>query len=824
MNLKNYIHLICTILVLIGSISAGQSQGIVYINADVYIGQSQTFAPAGASAMSATSLPKKGTLTLSGGTVTYNPPSFSCLDTFTVRYQLISGGIKYFNYASYAVRVDYAFLDLKDDYAFTSKNQDVTIDVLANDVAKHKQGTGNVYLNSVSLVNNGTASILNDQIKFVPTIGFTGLAYINYVACDDVYGNCKSATATIAVNEATLSNTTASIATAKNTPIAVIVPNSTYALSGAASNGTVALIENNAYKYTPATNFVGNDVLVFTSTAGNTHTVSIEVINKANQNRFAVNDLVYTPKNTAVQFNVLSNDRAISPMVANFSQPKANYGSVSAVNGGTLQFTPTNGFSGVATFQYNLINGGGVPTSNNINEIADVNVVVSDFYPGKQVFELKTPVNTALVLNYNIPILGWNWTIADQPLHGNVAYFSGNTSMTIGGNLVSGANLLVYTPSNNYVGQDQFEVIYNINGNYRTVKCYVNIEAVTPTLPNYCVGDCVWAGDANNDGIVDITDLLPIGYCQGELGIGRPNASAGWYGQFANNWVQPLMPGINMKYIDTDGDGEVNATDVQLIDTHYGKTHNITPEKVINYKQIPMSFQVLTPNPQIGDLVEVDVLLGASGNPAKDMYGFTMNFLTDPNVVNYASLGMDFYPNSWMTYNAPTLSLAKKHTGQQIDFGMVRTGGKAATGIGKVAKMHFIIDDDLNGIRDEDGIYTATIAMQGGTVMGSDGIAYQLEPQDIPIKINTKRKQAAFDATKVVTYPNPTSNSLNIYINGGYEITAYSVYNLAGQQVLQNTSSGKTTSVDVATLQNGIYFVKVITDGGVVTKKFEVIK
>jgi hypothetical protein len=830
MNLRNYIKILSTSLVLFAALATGWSQGVVYSNRNVFLGQSQTFnSPTGAQTATLTLSPKHGTITFNGTNAIYTPPTFACLDTFRINYYINSGGLKYYYFTSYAVKVNHSFLELNPDYAFTNKNQFVNVDVLANDLSRiSSTSTSSVYLNSISLVNNGDAIIVNDQIKFTPTTGFVGLAYVNYVACDIAFGNCKSGTVSIKVNETPQStSTSAQVSTSKNTPIAILTPSDDFNVSANAANGTVTLIENNAFKYAPNATFTGQDNITFVNASlGLTHTVIVDVINKVSNNQFAVNDLFNTAINTPITFDVLKNDRAVQPLVAGYvDQTLNNKGTIVHNGNGKFTFTPKNNWSGIAKFTYNLKNVGGSPSPNNIDEWATVNIVVSNHYPGKQIYELKTPLNTPLVLNYTIPIGGWEFSIVDNAQHGNLTYHSGQTTLNINGqSAVSGNNLMVYTPTQGFTGTDEFELLYCINGNCRNVKCYVNVEPVTPTLPQYCVGDCVWAGDTNNDGIVDIVDLLPIGYCQGETGFGRPNPSLGWYGQFANNWQQPLMPGINMKYIDTDGDGEVNGTDLTALDTHYGKTHNITPEKIINFKQIPLSFQVLTPNPQIGDLVEVDVLMGNTGNPATDMNGFTMEFPFDSNVINYQSFQMSFYPNSWMTYNAATLSLAKKHSGNQVDFGLVRAGGSAASGIGKVAKMSFIIDDDLSGIRDEDGYYTASLQMKGGKTIGSDGIMYDIEPQVIPIKINLNKGRTGFDATKVITYPNPASNEVNIYVNGGYEMSEYQVYNLAGQQLAKVNANGKSAQINVANLQNGIYFVKVITDGGVITKKIEVIK
>jgi hypothetical protein len=827
MSPKSYIKLFYTALILLASLATGLSQGVVYKNRNVFIGQSQNFTSAGVQSVTIMKAPNpnKGLLTIIPDGVSYQSISMSaCLDTFSYSIYVNIGGVKYTQYLNYALTVDNSFLDIKADYAFTNKNQPITVDVLANDAAQAKNGSTSLSLSSFPLYNNAETPInVSDKLKFTPAKDFVGLAYVNYMACDG-NGKCKSGTLTVQVNNVPAANTTsASVSTSKGTPLVVLTPRDGFQ-AASPSNGTVAVVGNNAFRYTPAANFTGQDQIVFTNAALNqTHTVTVEVINKATANQFAVDDVFYTAKNTTVTFDVIKNDRIIGATVPNHSQP-TNYGTLVSVGNGKFSFTPNAGFEGIAKFTYNLKNVGGTPSNNNVDEWATVNIVVSDQKPGKQIFELKTPINTPLVLNYNIPILGWNFAVVDSTQHGALEYRPGATTLNVSGqSAVSGYNLMIYTPTTGFVGTEDFELVYTIGGRPYNVKISVLVEPVTPTLPQYCVGDCVWAGDANNDGIVDIIDILPVGYCQGENGFGRPNSSTGWYGQYANNWQQPLMPGINMKYIDTNGDGDITGEDINAIDLHYNKAHNITPERVKNYKAIPYALQLLTPSPQIGDLVEVDVWIGKSGDPATDLHGFTMD-LHASQAINYASMKMDFYPSSWLTYNSPTLSLAKKHSGEFIDFGMVRTGGSAASGIGRVAKLSFIIDDDLIGFRDEDGIYQASVSMSGGKSMGSDGMMYDIEPQSIAIPINLKKARTGFDASKVITYPNPTSSELNIYVNGGYEMSAYQVYNLAGQQVINTSAQGKAAQINTSHLTTGIYFVKIISDGGVVTKKFEVVK
>ena len=71
-------------------------------------------------------------------------------------------------------------------------------------------------------------------------------------------------------------------------------------------------------------------------------------------------------------------------------------------------------------------------------------------------------------------------------------------------------------------------------------------------------------------------------------------------------------------------------------------------------------------------------------------------------------------------------------------------------------------------------------------------------------------------------YPNPTSGMLNIEGEG---MTSVEVYNTVGQRVMTQEINGNKTQVSTENLNNGVYFVRVITDSGVViARKVTIIK
>ena len=85
---------------------------------------------------------------------------------------------------------------------------------------------------------------------------------------------------------------------------------------------------------------------------------------------------------------------------------------------------------------------------------------------------------------------------------------------------ITGYNLVVYTPDQGFSGDiDEFELNYCANGVCKEVKFQINVLPNPAPNELQCLDDCVWAGDANNDGIVNVRDLLPMGVSMGKLGV-----------------------------------------------------------------------------------------------------------------------------------------------------------------------------------------------------------------------------------------------------------------------------------------------------------------
>lgn len=96
-----------------------------------------------------------------------------------------------------------------------------------------------------------------------------------------------------------------------------------------------------------------------------------------------------------------------------------------------------------------------------------------------------------------------------------------------------------------------------------------NAPVITNTVTNTIFGYTVYPGDANNDGIVDVRDILPLGRFYGVTGAARTGGSLTWGPQVLGT---PWSPTPEACYADCNGDGTVDATDVNGIINNWYRT------------------------------------------------------------------------------------------------------------------------------------------------------------------------------------------------------------------------------------------------------------
>ena len=72
----------------------------------------------------------------------------------------------------------------------------------------------------------------------------------------------------------------------------------------------------------------------------------------------------------------------------------------------------------------------------------------------------------------------------------------------------------------------------------------------------------------------------------------------------------------------------------------------------------------------------------------------------------------------------------------------------------------------------------------------------------------------------VTLYPNPAKEYVDIRVDGEVNVTDMEIFDVYGKMIWTNNHSSIPTRINVSGLADGIYFVRVTTDEGTVTKTF----
>jgi Secretion system C-terminal sorting domain len=242
-------------------------------------------------------------------------------------------------------------------------------------------------------------------------------------------------------------------------------------------------------------------------------------------------------------------------------------------------------------------------------------------------------------------------------------------------------------------------------------------------------------------------------------------------------------------------------------------------------KGLPFEYHLLTPNPQVGDLVQVEVQLGKATDPALNVFGFTFDVSLSNNIVDSA-FAMHFYNNTWLNNNAPSLAFSKSPRSGRLESAFTRIGSTSVSGMNdRIARYDFIIVEIVDNIKG-DVVPYLSMQIDGGQVLHNDGSYGYIEPTIIDVPVRKARQRSNEELAQVsdaqlFAYPSPVQEELNIHLNGDHLILDVQVINPTGQVMSQTGALNvERTTVNTATLPDGVYFLRAFTTGGPLTKKF----
>ena len=321
------------------------------------------------------------------------------------------------------------------------------------------------------------------------------------------------------------------------------------------AHGTVLLNSNGTYTYTPSNGYTGADFFrykVCDICGCDTAVVSIEVIGDpdgTNRPPVAADDYYSGKINTPVSGKIIAND--FDPDGNNISvnttpvTPPAQ-GTLTINPDGTFTYTPVTGFTGVASFVYEICDDG-VPT---LCDQATVTIDIFNTPAGENstvavddLYKVKKAVTTTGDVSLN-----------DYDPEGNTQTTFTLTSNTSHGTLVFNSDgSFTYTSDSDFKGTDWF--IYSVCDNGSPVACdvataYIIVESQYPPVANNDLGSDLEEDGANGTINILSNDTDPDG---------NPAAPVNGVGQFTLD-LDPATPGIQTSFTNATGVWTLNIS------------------------------------------------------------------------------------------------------------------------------------------------------------------------------------------------------------------------------------------------------------------------
>lgn len=720
---------------------------------------------------------------------------------------------------------------LSTDYVKTQPNRPLYISPLTNDIGD------NLSIRKIALASHGKAEVTNegDKIFFVPEPGYSGLTYVRYIACDSE-NNCSSADVQIYIPGL---NVLKAVDTSYNFSYKgesnfFFVPIEGFTVSTAPHYGEIVPVPSSSFsfEYRPNPGFTGIDSVVLSWGGIFTRYFYIEVHEHPYVNEIAKNGVIYVLKSTPeeVQFNIFNNfftaEERDGLTVLVHSDLKTHtlgippQGFVSVAANGVVSYNPPNNFEGVQSFDYTVCKG-------NRCETGTIFIQLSAFKPkSNEPYDFRIAKNHPLLVHYNIPVETdkYSFEVVEQPSHGSLDFYDDIDLPTFNCGNIKGSNLIIYEPQTNFTGLDHFKISYILRDKTEAVlDVYVQVQDVVQTCN--LEEDRVWPGDVNNNGRVDMIDLLHLGASIGEVGFQRPESGIDWFSKSGKDWNRKLN-GIDLKFSDSDGDGYITDQDLLAIDRNYTFAHDLVPEILPIPKDLPLFIEPVQAVLDSGDMAEINIVLGKESTPALDINGFLFTLDFNSGLVDNNTVFVNFDNYSWLTQGASSVQLAKGPRPGSIDAGISRTRGQTISGHGVVVKIGFVVRENVQGFKSDEEI-PMYLNLHNVFLPGPAGQLYQLPDAQAFIKIKTKaNKDRPLTNNDLVVFPNPAQEEINLHLNGYYnQLQTIRLFNLAGQMVRElDAPAAKQEKLYLKGLEAGLYVLQVKTAKGLINKKVEILR
>lgn len=329
-----------------------------------------------------------------------------------------------------------------------------------------------------------------------------------------------------------------------------------------------------------------------------------------------------------------------------------------------------------------------------------------------------------------------------------------------------------------------------------------------PCSAELCDCSCIWPGDANANGKVEISDIAQIAMSFGEQGTERMKGLA-WFPKNTQDWSSEVM-GINSKHADINGDGMVDYSDFKFWNLYEGlvnSCHTPTPDYCEEGPDVYIKMMKEDSALEAQKVYLADIIL----KNISSLVGVSFDVKFDRRIWNYSTVTTNPWKNpdtdwffeqgrqpvsesnpfSYVVMNTEKLNRELK---QDSDNNMLT--------------INFI----TNSLPDTYHQSNATIKICNFTVYYEDGVTEKLPTQTLTYRLPddvviTNTKEEENNVIQII--PNPTVGL--IQVTGLGQTSSALLVDLHGKPVMEKIIN-EGDFMDISALPVGLYFLQ-IKDG-----------
>lgn len=368
-----------------------------------------------------------------------------------------------------------------------------------------------------------------------------------------------------------------------------------------------------------------------------------------------------------------------------------------------------------------------------------------------------------------------------------------------------------------------FDTTTSINFRKGSFGTKPNRDSVWITAQDITISYGVWPGDTDLNGIVDQFDLFNLGNGFGSQGPARDQANTQWQPNGGQNWKDSTPNSkINYRFVDTDGNGQIDKDDVQVILQNYGQSHpgKTLPNDFIEPRSQNTMLNIALDTLVAGNAASFPIRLGSAVNPVSDIYSIGFSIAYDAPFFEENSLQLDL-SDSWLADTPEGLIAIVKAVpeAKRMDVAISRIDGQDISGYGEIARI------DLNALEQIPFAGTeSTLALDLTGVRAQDvgENPFSIANSTTMVEVMASSRVQTIPATWFSLFPVPAQDILNLSSNQNLAIQVLQILDSQGRVLnrISYSNQGIQQTIDVSAYATGTYLLQIFTEEGFAVKKF----